>query len=197
MSHPPTRSTRFLAGLATVLLVASIAFGLFLVVGAVTGFGPSGDDVAVHTRVEADRVVDLPDATVSPDEVDVVVRVREATTEQLRWAAARDLAPVVLVIATLWLLRGLLRSVRDGDPFTETNVKRLRTLGVVVLVGVPLANLISSLCATELANSAGFDGPGTSLTLPANAVLGGLAAFVLAEVFSHGVRLRLEQEGTI
>ena len=105
--------------------------------------------------------------------------------------------PGLVAIAASWLLRGLLLSVRDGDPFTRANVKRLRALAVIVLIGIPLAALVGSLFASALAGSAGLDGGGIQLTLPGNAALGGLATFVLAEVFAAGVRLREDLEGTV
>ena len=103
----------------------------------------------------------------------------------------------MVVVAVVWLLRGLLRSVRDGDPFTEANVRRLRTLALVVLIGVPLAGFLGSIFAGELATSAGLASRGTQLILPGTAFLGGLATFVLAEVFTAGVRLRDDLEGTV
>ena len=196
-SHPPTRSTRFLAVLSTVLLVLTIAIGAFLLAGAVFGFGPSGNEVAVHTTVDAERIADLPASAVATDDIGVVVRVRHATDEQQRWAAARDLVPCVLIAAILWLLRGLLRSVRDGDPFTDANVRRLRSLALVVLIGAPVAQFVSSIFASELADSAGLHGQGAQLALPGPAFLGGLALFVLAEVFAAGVRMRADLEGTV
>jgi len=197
MAYQSTRSTRFLTGLSTLLLVASIGFGIFLLAGAVVGFGPGGGEVAVHSQIEAGRVADLPDGAVPPDDVDVTVRVDDASRAQLRWAAARDLAPSAVVIAALWLLRGLLGSVRDGDPFAGANVRRLRALALVVLIGVPLAGFISSIFANELAASAGLDGGETLVTMPGGLFLGGIGAFVLAEVFAAGVRLRDDLEGTV
>ena len=197
MTATPTRATSFLIGLSTLLLVVTIAFGAFLVVGAIAGFGPNGHDVAVHTQVEADRVTGLPRNTVSPDDIHVTVRLRDARTEQLRWAALRDLTPGILMVIALLLLRGLLKSVREGDPFTGQNVRRLRALGLVVLIGAPLAIFASSLFSSELARSAGFDSAGTQLTMPGGALLGGLAAFVLAAVFAAGVRLRDDVDGTV
>ncbi|MBV8691008.1 MAG: DUF2975 domain-containing protein [Actinobacteria bacterium] len=192
-----TRPTRFLAALSTVLLVVAIAFGVFVFAGAVFGFGPNGHEVAAHAQVGAKQVVDLPNGAVAPEHVDVLVRVRHATHEQQRWAAARDLVSLALVIAILWLLRGLLRSVRDGNPFNDTNVIRLRGLALLVLIGVPVADLLSSTFAGELASSAGLTGSGTHLGMPGNALLGGLALFVLAEVFAAGVRMRADLEGTV
>ena len=193
----PSRATLFLSRLATVLLVASIAFGAVLAVGALVGFGPGGDDVAVHTDVDVERLTDLPEDTVSPEVVEIVVRIRDATTAQLRWAGLRDLAPGLLVIAGLWLVHSLLRSVRRGDAFTSANVRRLRLLALVVLIGVPVATYVSSVCASELASSAGFEGPGITITMPGGAFLGGIALLVLTEVFASGVRLRDDLEGTV
>lgn len=196
MTIATTRSTRFLAGLSTLLLVLSIAFGVVLVVGAVAGFSPSGHEVAVHTDVATRHVADLPLGAMPRDHVDVAVRVRHATRSQIGWAAGRDLTPGIVVVTVLWLLRGLLRSVRDGDPFTPTNVQRLRALALVVIIGVPMAILIASLFASSLANSAGLHSA-IRLSMPGNTLLGGLALFVLAEVFATGVRLRSDLEGTI
>lgn len=197
MSHARGRSAHILTRLATLLLVVSIGFVAFLAAGAVAGFGSSGGAVAVHTRVATQGIADLPRGTVAPSDVTVTVRVPDATPAQLRWAAARDLPPGILLVAVLWLLRTLLRSVRDGDPFTTTNVARLRALAAVILIGVPLAGLASSIFAGELATTAGLDGLGTQLTMPAAALLGGMALFVLSEVFASGVRLRDDLEGTI
>jgi hypothetical protein len=179
------------------LLVASIAFGMFLLAGAVGGFGPNGDEVAVHTQVATEDVAELPRDTLAPDDVEVTARVRDATRTQHRLAAARDLAPTLVVLAVIWLLRALLRSVRDGNPFVEANVKRLRALALVLLIGVPVAGITGSAFASELAATAGLDSAGIQLAMPGNALLGGLALFVLAEVFAAGVRLRDDLEGTV
>lgn len=192
----PTRSTRFLSNLATLALVLGAAFAVLTLVGAAAGIGPS-DTVAVRTRVDGEKLADLPPGVVPAADTHLTVRVADATREQLRWAAARDAAPVAIVLVAIWLLRGLLRSVRNGDAFTEANIGRLRALALVVLVGVPLAGLVASIFAGELATSAGLASPGTELTLPGNALLGGLAILVLAEVFATGVRMRADLEGTV
>ncbi|MDX6226438.1 MAG: hypothetical protein QOE64_2814, partial [Frankiales bacterium] len=113
------------------------------------------------------------------------------------WAAGRDLTYVALLLVGLWLLRRLLRSVRDRDPFTEDNVKRLRALALLILIGFPLARLVASLFEGELASSAGFLHHGLRLSLTGSALIGGLAAFALAEVFAAGVRMRVDLEGTV
>jgi hypothetical protein len=197
MPATPSRSTRFLTGLATVMLVLTLALGTFAVVGVLFGFGPGGDDVAVHTQVSTASVPDPPAGEIVDDDVDVTVRIRDATDQQHRLALGRDLPSGFLVLAALWLLRQILRSVRAGDPFVEDNVRRLRALAFVVLLGVPVALFVSSAFASELAANAGLDSSGVEVSLPGNALLGGLALFVLAEVFASGVRLRDDIEGTI
>jgi hypothetical protein len=195
MAYVPA-PTRFLANLSTLALVLGLAFAAFTLLGAAVGLAPF-DTVAVRTRVDADRFTPLPPGVLAPDHALLTVRVPDATREQLRWAAARDAAPVVVVLAAIWLLRGLLRSVGDGEAFTAANIVRLRSLALVVLIGVPLAGFVASIFAGELAASTGVDGPGTQLALSANALLGGLAILVLAEVFAAGVRLRSDLEGTV
>src|SRR4051794_5899056 len=154
MAGAGTRSTRILTAIATLLLLVSVAFGTFLVVGLIAGIGPNGHEVAVHTQVDGAHVVGLPRGSIPPDHVDVLVRVRHADRQQLAWAVGRDLVPLVVVVTAIWLVRRLLRSVRDGDPFTETNVRRLRLLALVVLIGAPLAIFVSSMFASALARSA-------------------------------------------
>jgi len=192
-----TGPTRFLTGLATLLLIVAAGFGIFLLIGALVGFGPNGHEVGVHTQLSGSHVAGLPRGALPPDDFDVIVRVRDASASQIRWVAARDLAPGLLVVAALWLLRQLLVSVRDGDPFTDANVRRLRVLGLILLAGVPLATLLASWCASELAGSAHLPSAGIQLSIPGGVVLGGLGTFVLAEVFAAGVRLRADLEGTV
>lgn len=196
MTQTPTKATRFLTGLSTLLLALSIAFGAYFVIGGLFGVGPSGHEASVHTQVDSD-LVRLPEGAMAPDHFNVTVRVPHATLAQVRWFAARDLAPGAVVVAVLWLLRGVLKSVRDGDPFIEANVRRLRALAFVVLIGVPTATFLESVCNSELADSVGLPTGGVEISMPSAALLGGLALLVLAEVFTSGVRLRDDLEGTV
>ena len=192
----PTRSTRFLAGFATVVLTVAVAVAALALVGVAVGFSPV-DAVAARTQVDGRGLATLPAGVVPPDQLELTVQVRDAGREQVRWAAARDLAPIALVVAVTWLLRALLRAVRDGDAFSEKNVGRLRALALLILIGVPLAGFVASIFAGELATSAGLTGTGTELALSGNALLGGASILVLAEVFAAGFRLRTDLEGTV
>jgi len=109
--------------------------------------------------------------------------------------------PFVLLAGALWLLRGLARSVREGDPFGPANVQRLRRLGFLLVVGAPVVELGNWALRLSLANTlpanafgnVGFRG----FNFPFALLLAGLGAFILAEVFAYGVRLREDVEGTV
>ena len=103
--------------------------------------------------------------------------------------------------AVLWLLRGLARSVRQGDPFGAANVRRLRRLGLLFLLGYPVMVTITRLLQDWLVTTLPvlpLGGIGTTLdVINIFALLAGLGMFLLAEVFAHGLRLREDVEGTI
>ena len=51
----------------------------------------------------------------------------------------------------LWLLHGIARSVRHGDPFVRDNVRRLRAIGVLLIVGVVGAHYLGVALQDALA----------------------------------------------
>jgi hypothetical protein len=87
--------------------------------------------------------------------------------------------------------------VRDGDPFVAANVRRLRIIGFILAVGVPVIGYVTQLIDGALAAGSTVGELGQSYTLSGNGPLAGLGVFVLAEVFAHGVRLREDVEGTV
>jgi hypothetical protein len=115
-------------------------------------------------------------------------------------SAGIDLTQAALFIAGLWLLRGIARSVREGDPFNAANVRRLRGIGFLLVLGVPAVELLDYSLRLQLFNSlppslGNISTAGWSV--PGNELLAGLGVFILAEVFAHGVRLREDVEGTV
>ena len=161
-----SRATIFMTNAATVLLVAGIAFGVFLVASALDGAIRGGHELAVHQEVSADEVSSLPPTVDRPQTVPVTVHIKDARPNQVFVFMARDLVAVALVVALLWLLRLLLRSVRDGDPFTAANVRRLRAIGFLLVVGAPVAALVAHACDQWLASTSKAGELGTSFTLP-------------------------------
>jgi hypothetical protein len=68
-----------------------------------------------------------------PVEVDVDFP-NPSAAQKWSWVIVR-VVPAVAVAAGLWLLAGLTRSARRGDPFTRSNVKRLMWITVLAAVG--------------------------------------------------------------
>ena len=115
--------------------------------------------------------------------------------------SALDLGPLLLFLAVLWLVRAFLRSVLDGDPFGARNVLRLRSIGFLLVLGAPLVALVNSALRIALFNAVppypSLDLGSEGFSIPLGALLGGLGAYILAEVFAYGLRLREDVEATI
>lgn len=106
---------------------------------------------------------------------------------------------VALVVVGARLLLGIVRGLRDGDPFTTRNARRLTRLGVLVLVGGLGAQVLGSVVHAELLAQAlpGGEGLPRSFDLsfwPAPVAVG---IGFLAEVFARGARLREDVEGLV
>ena len=194
METQSSGGVRFLAGVATLLLVVGIAFGVLTIGQALTGKGR--DTIAVHHQVDGRHLKDLPKHVVRPATVDVTSQLTHADRHDKWLVAARDLGPILLTLAFAFFARSILLSVRDGDPFTEKNVVRLRAIGFLCLIGIPLVSIFSSMMNSELAFS--LDGDlSTSTAVSFTGPMISLGVFALAEVFAQGARLRRDVEGTV
>jgi Protein of unknown function (DUF2975) len=190
--------------LVTALLVLAVAFGSLLVVSTTVGALRGGEallggpKLAIDAALPADHLKSLPPGVRVRDDAKVRVEVDDPTSAQLLLSTGTRVGPLALLIAALWLLRGLARSVREGEPFGSANVRRLRTLGFLLLVGYPAVELVNwalRLALTDTAPLSDLTTPG--LTVQAAPLLAALGAFVLAEVFARGAGLREDVEATI
>ncbi|MDX6225417.1 MAG: hypothetical protein QOE64_1793, partial [Frankiales bacterium] len=75
-STRPFKSTRFLAGLATVLLVVSAAFAVLLIVGAVAGFTPTGHEVSTRLTYDKAQLRPIGPTLIPSDSFDLTVHVK-------------------------------------------------------------------------------------------------------------------------
>jgi Protein of unknown function (DUF2975) len=202
-----TRAVTIGHRLVTLFLVVAVASGAAAIaslgVGLVRG-GDSllyGDTVSVALQLSPEQAGPLPSGVRFRGWPDVTADVKDPTAKQTLLRSAMDFGPLGLLVAGLWLLRGFARSVMEGDPFGADNVTRLRRLGFLLVVGAPLVELLNWSLRQSLYNALppnrfgdiGVEG----FELPAGALLGGLAAFILAEVFAYGLRLREDVEGTV
>jgi Protein of unknown function (DUF2975) len=134
--------------------------------------------------------------TVQTIRIPVTVTIRDARPAPLFLHLAIDLLPLLLILAALWHLWGLLRSARQGDPFTTANVRRLHTFGWLLLLGWPLVAYLTMALKGDLAATVPADVTSGLFAPPIPlALVFGLAVLVLAEVFAHGLRLREDVEG--
>ena len=129
------------------------------------------------------------------------MHVAHPTKAQVALEAGLELAPLVLFVIGLWLLRGVAGSVRKGDPFAPVNVRRLRGIGALLVVGSLVLAFVEMSLRQALYHRLPTPPFGNlvteGLSIHGNAFIAGLGVFVLAEVFAHGVRLREDVEATI
>ncbi len=200
----PTYAVVVAHRLTTFIFVAALGFALY--VGAVTAFGGNRGDIVFEAQAALDEKR-IPKGIYTTGEQRTTMVIDRPTDREARLAGARDAIPLLLVAAIMWLLRGIARSVRDGDPFKSDNVRRLRAMGVLLIVGVLAVRFLDTELQDALlepylgssspnARAPGLQPPDEP-AFPGVQLLCGLGAFVLAQVFAHGVQLREDVEATI
>lgn len=208
MARSPAAGTvRAAHVLVTVLLVvalASLALGLVSVLVGLARDGRSllyGDSLRVPVQLSPEDIGSLPPELRVHGWVAVDLEIADPTPGQMLLRAALEFGPTLLLTVGLWLLRGFLRSVVHGDPFGPPNVRRLRRLGFLLVVGGPMIELLDyslrQVLFSKLPPVPSVNLGVAGFTLPGGWLLAGLAVFVLAEVFAFGLRLHEDVEGTV
>jgi len=109
---------------------------------------------------------------------------------------------IVLLAIGLWILGQLcavFRTVRDGKPFTAANARRIRWVGVGVILGEFVASgsaLFGNYYAASHVVSDGVRFGGIPIVSPTG-IMHGLVILAIAEVFRTGARLDEDQSLTI
>jgi Protein of unknown function (DUF2975) len=200
-----SRAVGIASVLLTLALVVSIAFSLFLILNVAVGAVRDGRMLAgstVPVRLEfAPERLRLPPGLHHDGWVTKTVQLERPGVAQELLSTAMLLVQLTLLLAVLWLLRAIVRSVSLGVPFGAGTVTRLRAIAGVLIIGGPLAEAVDEGLRTALfgrLSEAQQAGVGTAgYTIPGNLILAGLGALVLAEVFAHGLSLREDVEATI
>jgi hypothetical protein len=193
----PSRSTIIATNLITFFLVLTAGFVLYSIGSGIRHAATGDGSIATHRWISIDRADPYPVDALETQSVPVVLRIDDASTGEIMYSIGRNAAPGILALGVLWFLRLIVRSVRDGDPFTAANVKHLRTIGFLLVIGVPVVEILTSAFDHALASSAFGSGSGRGIEISAGGPVAGLGVFVLAHVFAHGVRLRDDVEGTV
>jgi DUF2975 family protein len=196
-----SRAVRWGHAIVNLMLAFALLFGAYRAVTtglALAGVHRSSIDVQLQIPRESIRVPPKSHFVAQPN---IKLHIEHPTKAQTALQGGIDLGPLVLFVIGLWLLRAITGSVRNGDPFVPDNVRRLRGIGFVLVVGSLFLTLFDMALRNALFNrippvpdwnlAAGPFGP------PGSALVAGLGVFILAEVFAHGVRLREDVEATI
>lgn len=197
--HRPSGAATAGYVITTALLVLVVAFGVFKLVSAVLVI--ARDDALETDAFLSPDAVSLPEGVSFREWPQVTLELDAPTTTQVLLDLATGVGPFLLFVAAFWLLRGLAASVRAGNAFGTENVKRLRRLGTLLVLGAPVVEFVNSSLRSGLydtlpAGRFGEIGSG-GLNLSTGPLLAGLGAFILAEVFAHGVHLREDVEATV
>ena len=201
---PRVRSVAIAHLVVTVLLAVVATYGCFLLINGIVGVVRGGEVLVGSLPVEArltPDLVSLPPGLVLDGSLTARVRVEEPTSAQVALASAIDVMFAVFYVAFLWILRGIAGSLRHRQPFGEGTVRRLRAIAILLLAGAPILEGVATglgvLAFRELPENLTTGLRPGGYDVPDGALLAGLIALVLAEVFALGVRLREDAEGTI
>ncbi len=127
-----------------------------------------------------------------------VLRVSEKANN---WTQMAVVPVSFLYLIVAFLLRKIVRSARDGNPFTFDNVRRVRLIGILIMLYGPLLSLVYyfvSLSYLEYLRIPGAEvSAGFNFGMTINMLLLGLLVLVLAQVFDTGVRLQTDNDLTV
>lgn len=101
----------------------------------------------------------------------------------------------LIVVAAVFFLWRVVRTIRWSNPFDPGNARRLYTAGVLFLAGAVFSWLSASFTFVALADLSDY--VDWSVTFDLNQFLLGLVVVMVAEVFRQGIRLRHDTEGLV
>jgi len=127
---------------------------------------------------------------------DTATGLRAEHAPELPMAMLMALAATLMAFRFTQLLRQIVNSVANGDPFTLENASRLRTMAILAL----LYQFVSAgmfFLGITVARIAPLEALVSGEELSLSALLLSLTLFILARVFKHGVAMREDLEGTV
>jgi hypothetical protein len=198
--RPRPGRLRAIRTLLTLMLVSNVLFLVNAALVRVTG------QIFTHLQVEVGLVYGpqpylLRQANLDllPTTVDVYID-RPSVLQTVLGLLAHGLANGLATLPMIVFARRLVDRAAATDPFTMSMARGLRRLGLVVLVGGALAELVRSAAAVALYNSAVRDGHAffdVDWMIDFWWLLLGLAILAFAQVVEHGCALRAELDEVI
>jgi hypothetical protein len=196
--------------LADAVLFAGLALAVFGVAYAVNGATQAHADVEVPvalTTPEAEVPVPLPRGDLPPGarlEVasdQLMLRAWDSTVaEQLTSRGDMVLFGLAASAASM-LLRRLLLSIAEGQPFRAGNARRIAALAALVAVAGTVGPVLPELAALMVLDRVGLAEPGgpfrVGVSFPLTALLVAPVLLALAEAFRRGAELADDVRGLV
>src|SRR4051794_40995777 len=117
--YTPSRAVTIASRLVTLLLVLALISVVLVVINGASGA------LTLPMQISPDKLSGLPPSTEFAGWPDVRYHLADPSTGQRVLDMLEDLAPLVLVIPGLLLLRAFLGAVLAGLPFGDDNARRL------------------------------------------------------------------------
>lgn len=127
--------------------------------------------------------------------VDVVVD--DPTPGQVIWSLASSLPTAAIGVATLVLLLLLVRDARRVGAFNDSTVRRLRAIGLIALIGGPVAIALDAASSAYLARSVLTSGSEVIGDITLDWLVVGLGFLALSQVMRSGLAMRHELDEVI
>jgi hypothetical protein len=196
-AHP----SPWLRTLSAILGLALALAGTAMVVGIVASYAGGSVSVPLPTDhvLSATAAAELKAGAALDPAGDVTVVVADPTTGQATLAVLSWLPTALVAVTMLALLFRAVRGAMRSGPFTSAVVRRLRLLGVVVVVGGPVAWLTQFVAQFALVDTVSAAGAAAHLDLstPLLWLLVGVGYLAVAEVARYGLAMRTELEEVI
>jgi len=203
MTTEPVSRGRSLRVLDVALTVVVLVFAISTVIAvamtpATLGSGGLGLDAAVAPQLENDlrrSVAEEVPFRIGRADMHLNVHIPRGDRDTRQVVAFGFLAVIALWWVGLLALRGVVRSARDGNPFDERNIGRLRRLAGVIIATPLLVGLLNRLLESTFDSQIVTPRLARVDTVPL--VLIGAVVLALAEVFREGAALRDLEASTI
>ena len=189
------RSDRW--GLLSLLALVTLAAAWSGVIGPVIAWARGeAIPVEVFSRV---TVPELDAAGVSHGLAAYTVDLASPSAGQRVLVLIPGVLNTVLVVGACWLVIRVMGTIATGDPFDPVNIKRLRGLAALLLIGTPVVFFAHLSASGGLLGSMDLGGlaPGFMFSIPWLPLVAGMVVALLAEAFRAGAALREDVEGLV
>ena len=123
-------------------------------------------------------------------------------TDQLKAINYTLTIPLLLIGAYIWVMKLLMKfikTVRDGNPFSPENPKRVRLIGFLVTIGGPVIGGLQYLLAGVMIGTLEF--PGADVEIESDlyfvTIILGLVIYTIGHVYDVAVKINEDQKLTI